>query len=312
MNKQKLNIIKAAYRKGDNIMSLLRENPNSNQVEDISISYDFQAGSYIKEYNELKEEKWYQNLMGVYAGVIGQYVDEIIKKVESLNLQRGIKVLDAGVGEATSFAQIFNILGAERFERLIGCDLSWSRLKYGEKFVKSMDIHNVDFVMGELGNLPFLDNSIDLVYTIHAVEPNGGREEQILKELYRVAKYYLVLFEPAYELASESARKHMEEHGYITKLYETALKLGCHIEKYELLENTENKKNETGVMVISKQGTPNDENGYLACPVTHMPLEQYVDVLWSEDSMLMYPIIGNIKCLLEDNAIISTQYRTFT
>ena len=32
-------------------------------------------------------------------------------------------------------------------------------------------------------NIPLLDDSVDIVFTSHAIEPNRGREKQILKEL---------------------------------------------------------------------------------------------------------------------------------
>lgn len=51
--------------------------------------------------------------------------------------------------------------------------------------------------------MPLKDNSIDIVYTSHSIEPNGGREEEALEELYRVANKYLILLEPDYELANE-------------------------------------------------------------------------------------------------------------
>ena len=76
-------------------------------------------------------------------------------------------------------------------------------------------------------NLPLLDNSIDIVYTSHSMEPNGGHEEELLAELYRVTNNYLILLEPAYEFASEEARARMRKHGYVTNLYETAKRLGC-------------------------------------------------------------------------------------
>ena len=70
-----------------------------------------------------------------------------------------------------------------------------------------------------------LDNAIDVVYTSHSIEPNGGREEEALLELYRIAKKYVVLLEPCYEKASSAARKRMEKHNYITNLFDTVNKL---------------------------------------------------------------------------------------
>jgi ubiquinone/menaquinone biosynthesis C-methylase UbiE len=33
-----------------------------------------------------------------------------------------------------------------------------------------------DLVVADLFHIPFADNSVDVVYTSHSLEPNGGRE----------------------------------------------------------------------------------------------------------------------------------------
>ncbi|CAM5272174.1 Methyltransferase domain-containing protein OS=Lysinibacillus sphaericus OX=1421 GN=LS41612_21290 PE=4 SV=1 [Lysinibacillus sphaericus] len=63
--------------------------------------------------------------------------------------------------------------------------------------------------------MPLANNSIDLVYTVHALEPNGGKELEALKELYRVASKYVVLVEPYYEGANSEAKERMDRLGYI-------------------------------------------------------------------------------------------------
>ena len=49
MNKlQSLQKIKELYADGQNIMEFLKAGNHSNDIDSIMISYDFQAGSYIK------------------------------------------------------------------------------------------------------------------------------------------------------------------------------------------------------------------------------------------------------------------------
>lgn len=52
MNKKMLATIKNVYENNQNIISYLKslDNREQNTVEDILISYDFQAGSYLKAY----------------------------------------------------------------------------------------------------------------------------------------------------------------------------------------------------------------------------------------------------------------------
>ena len=60
---------------------------------------------------------------------------------------------------------------------------------------------------GDLLHIPLCSNSIDVVITSHAIEPNGGKETKILKELLRVCKKHLILFEPSYENNSIEGKK---------------------------------------------------------------------------------------------------------
>jgi ubiquinone/menaquinone biosynthesis C-methylase UbiE len=102
--------------------------------------------------------------------------------------------------------------------KVFGFDISWSRVKFAKKLVEEYNMKNVNLFTANLFEIPLLDNSIDIVYTSHSLEPNGGKEKQALKELFRIAKNYIVLLEPSYELASTDARERMINHGYITNL----------------------------------------------------------------------------------------------
>ena len=154
-----------------------------------------------------------------------------------------------------------------------------------------------------------------MVYTNHTLEPNGGQEEKALKEMYRITKEYLVLFEPIYEFAGVKSKEHMEKHGYIKGLYGCAKKLGMDVVEYKLLfpENLLSPNN-TGVLVIRKK---KDEcqshkvDKFLACPVTRSPISKVRDNYYSSDSMLLYPIVDSIPCLLPDNAVVATHYLDF-
>jgi ubiquinone/menaquinone biosynthesis C-methylase UbiE len=55
-------------------------------------------------------------------------------------------------------------------------------------YLNSLNIKNWFASTGNIFSLPFLHNSIDIVYTSHSIEPNGGKENLLLKELYRVAR----------------------------------------------------------------------------------------------------------------------------
>jgi hypothetical protein len=168
-----------------------------NSVEDIMISYDFQAGTYIRGYEQ-------------DPAYLERYTDEIALVFDQLGPVGTL--LEAGCGEATTLS----VLGAKLAGRpaLGGFDISWSRVKLGSQFAARRGLSPALFC-ADLFRIPLADRSVDVVYTSHSVEPNGGREREAIIELARVARKWLVLLEPAHDLATEEARRRMEGHGYV-------------------------------------------------------------------------------------------------
>ena len=193
-----------------------------------------------------------------------------------------------------------------------GFDISYSRIKYARYFLKENGISASKLYVGDLFYAPFEENSIDVVYSSHTLEPNGGHEKKALQELYRIAKKYLVLFEPIYELANDRAKKHMDKHGYVKNLYLYAIELGYNVIEYKLIFGDNPKShNNTGVIIIEKPAGisgPEITDIKLACPVTKRPLENIRGGYFCRESMLLYPVIDEIPCLLTSNAIIATHY----
>ena len=163
--------------------------------------------------------------------------------------------------------------------------------------------------MGNIFNIPLADDSIEIVYTSHSIEPNGGREEEALLELMRITKKYLILLEPDYELASIEAKKRMEKHGYIKKLYSTALSLGLNIIEHRLFDIYSNHLNPTGLLVIKKE-VEDDKNlqSPFSCPVTGELLKKEKNAYYAKNGLLVYPILDGVPCLLKENSIIATKF----
>lgn len=290
--------LKGLYDKGDNIIEHL--NKLSTEELDsslaIAISYDLQAGSYIKKANNNPEFE--KERAAAYSSIINQ-------------LDGYKTILEAGVGEATTLGNLLprlnnsNVLAA-------GFDISYSRIKYARCFLNKVGISEAELYVGDLFNAPFENNSIDIVYSSHTLEPNGGHEKEALQELYRITKNYLVLFEPIYELANDSAKKHMDKHGYIKNLYSYAIELGYEVIEYKLLfgDNPQSNNN-TGVIIIAKSNddSSNGKNDIkLACPVTKRPLDYIRGSYYCRESMLLYPVVDEIPCLLPSNAIIASHF----
>ncbi|MEX1189849.1 MAG: methyltransferase domain-containing protein [Bacteroidia bacterium] len=288
--------IKSIFDSGGNVMEYLRESngEHKNSVEAIKISYDLQAGTYIQTYkNNLEFNR--------------QYTAAVASILEKLGTHESI--LEAGVGEATTLANVVEKLSVKPM-RSCGFDISWSRINYARKFAKSKGMNSDWLFTGDLFNIPLADNSIDIVYTSHSVEPNGGREEQALIELYRVASRYLVLLEPTYELASDEAKARMDHHGYVKNLKQTAEKLGFKIVENRLFEHSINPLNPTGLTIIEKNASAPAAETIFICPVTGGSLAKEDDCYYAPESLLAYPIVGGIPCLLAENAILASGFKS--
>jgi ubiquinone/menaquinone biosynthesis C-methylase UbiE/uncharacterized protein YbaR (Trm112 family) len=294
--------IKMLYDKGGNIIQYLKDKDgrNYNTIEDILISYDFQAGSYITEFYNNRETK--EMYCSAIAGVINS-----LGKFDS--------VMEAGVGEATTLAPVLSNLRS-RPAIALGFDLSWSRVHFARNFLRDFGYSETRLFTGNLFEIPLPSNSVDVVYTSHSLEPNGGREREALAELYRIAKRYIVLLEPSYELASAEARARMKKHGYITNLLEATKQLGYKILEHRLFEVSSSPLNPTGLLVLEKKNGSSVNDPNFVCPISKSMLTNFENhVLFSNESLLAYPIVKGIPCLLHQNALLATHfaldYQTF-
>lgn len=294
--KNALGIIRKIYEDGGNIIQYLKnsDNPEKNIGEMIRISYDFQSGSYIKN---VKENPEYNE----------KYTRAIAKVINRIGIGYDF-ILEAGVGEATTLLNVIPKLKIKP-KRAYGFDLAWSRIRYATQYRKRKNIKNVFLFMADLFNIPLADDSIDIVYTSHSIEPNGGKEREALLELMRITRRYLILLEPAYEFASAEAKKRMRKHGYIKTLYPTAISLGLNVIEHRLFDVYSNPLNPTGLIVIKKDvKSSRTMDNPLLCPVSKTPLERIKNSYFSKEGLLVYPVIDGVPCLLRDNAVIATHY----
>jgi uncharacterized protein YbaR (Trm112 family) len=219
-------------------------------------------------------------------------------------------ILEAGIGEATTLSGVLENLDSNSL-KAYGFDLSWSRIAYARKWLKSQKVSGVSLCTGSLFNIPFADNSIDVVYTSHSIEPNGGKEEAIIQELYRVTRTFLILLEPGYELANETAKQRMESHGYCKNLKGISENLGYNVIEHKLFPVTANPFNPTAITVIRKSTSINTPDNKFACPKFKTSLERKGEYYYSPEALAVYPIINDIPCLRIENAILASKFVEF-
>jgi ubiquinone/menaquinone biosynthesis C-methylase UbiE len=292
--------IRSLYTKKQNIMKYLRIKNNTvlNSPEMISYSYDLQAGSYLEKLRDAKFRATRQK--------IGIKISKIISEFDARS------VLEAGVGEANTLYYVMNSEFSKK-SRYFGFDISLSRLLYANKYLSKLKKRNSTLFCSELSNIPLEDNSIDLTYTFHAIEPNHGREKEILSELLRVTKNYLVLIEPSYELGSITTKKHIVEHGYCRGIPRIIKRLGHSIRTHELFEFSD-PNNEHAIIIVHKNRKkslkPVRKNIFVS-PISHKPLIRYKECWYCKDDGYAYPIINNIPCLLKENAVLVSKLSNF-
>jgi uncharacterized protein YbaR (Trm112 family) len=290
-----------AFRRGRNLMRLARRRGRrgQNSSEAILLAYDLQAGSYLRAYrkNPGKYEKIYKKIVTFILQGLGS------------RFSRPFSLLEVGVGDGTALRGVLALLG-KKVGKCLGFDLSWSRISVARSWLGTRHA-GVELFVGTLFRMPLPDNSIDVVYTHHSLEPNGGREKEALQECLRVARQCVILIEPCYEKAGRVARQRMRYHGYVKNLSAHARNLGAKIHLQKLLPGSLNPLNPSGVLILQKRRTGQVrrvKNLELVCPVTRTFLKKNQSFLWSEKAKLAYPIFRGIPMLRPENAIIATRH----
>jgi len=297
MSRTSLKKLQELFVQGVNIIEYLQKQGIDRNTA-VEMSYDLQAGTYIKDMTTL------------YAEYIDNYSKEIAHLIDGLDVEVG-SLLEAGVGEATTLSNV-----VKRLKRIpsgiSGFDISWSRIRYAKQYYEKTVGGTASLFIGDLFQMPYADDSIDVVYTSHSIEPNGGREAEALAELHRVAAKYLILFEPSYEMATEEGKAHIDRHGYVKGLPEVAKRLGFKIVEYRLANVSARSSNPTAVIVIEKNvKAPANPHPELVCPVGKGRLARIDGGYWSESALVLYPELDGIPCLAPRNGVIATHYSDF-
>jgi len=157
-----------------------------------------------------------------------------------------MSVLEAGVGDGVILKEIMAYMPFDSFS---GFDISKKRIKLAKSYIDSKKVRIFE---AEMSDIPMEDNSVDVIYTVHALEPNHGREEEVLKELLRVCSRYVILIEPSYELGNEKTKRNIRKHGYCRNLVDVFKKLDCDVVVHSYL-GISKITNQNAISVLKKR-----------------------------------------------------------
>ena len=294
-----LSKIKKLYNSGVNITQYLSKKYDISKS--IEISYDLQSGTYSKGCLNNKKMK--------------AYVSEI-SNILNVYIKDNDNILDCGTGEMTTITHIANLIFTPK-NKVFCFDISLSRMLWGgdynHHFIKDSLSNIFNPFVGELDNIPILNKSVDITWTSHAIEPNHTREESILKEIFRVTKRRVILFEPSYENNTKLGKNRMEKLGYVRNLPNHIVNMGGEIEKIIKIKNTMNPINPTyAYIIIPPKINKNNkkEEEIFMCPINKTKLLKYQDCFFSSESLLAYPVISSIPILRKKYAIVASHYET--
>lgn len=300
--------LKELYDQNINIMQYFRDRNNisSNTLSAILASYDLQAGSYIKGYEDNQISNNY-HINGERVSLTAkEYKEKFCSSIRDIfNNFDFSTVLEAGVGEATTLNFVIDKL--KKNVKFYGFDLSPSRVVQGQKFLKKHN-NKAELVVGNLYQTPYENGAFDIVYTVHAVEPNTDKAKDIIQELYRITNKYLILIEPCYELGNEATRNNIDKHKYIKNLKKVIEDLGYTIIEYKLFP-IGTYSNQPQLLIVEKNKSSQNKNSVdYVCPICKNKLIKTNEGHFCKECLVLYPTIKNIPLLTQGHAVLFTQY----
>ena len=282
---------KKVFSSKRNVQKFIKKKYRLHNSDNIKISYNIQSGEYVKYFQKLS----LKNKKKIYDPFI-KYINEFFPEKK--------EILDFGCGELTSSHYFFKNI--KNIKKYFANDISLNRVLIGQKYIKKLiskkNIKKLKIFCSSHGQLPFLDNSIDLIITNHVLEPNNKYKIKILKELLRISRLGLCLMEPHYEISSIKQKKRMRELGYIRNIEKTFKKLNykCVIKKKKFHLN---KNNIASIFIIKKKKILKKNSSEFVDFITKKKLITKNNFFYSKENFRLYPCFNNIPIFSDETQI---------
>jgi len=291
--------LRRQYSDGVNIIEYLTHKYSDilSREDIISISYSLQSGSYTKQYSKKRHTI--------------EYISSVFGDIINNDFTESRSILDCGCGEYSTTIDIFSkLLFVDNFYVF---DISLSRLLAGSSFcnnlvteanISNIDCSSIKASVSRLDQIPFNDNSVDILITSHVIEPNRGSEKKIIKELLRVAKHGVILHEPDYENSSKQQKERMDRHGYAVNIRGHIQDLGYNFDVINI-DKHYNPNNTASFTIIKKESNNTCDEIVYVDPISKSKLVEKNNFLFSEKRGVLFPIYNRIPILVESQSILT-------
>ena len=101
----------------------------------------------------------------------------------------------------------------------------------------------------------------------------------------------------------------MNSHGYCKNIVGVSKSLGFDVVEHVLFPHSMNTLNPTALTIIRKGHDLESNTSVFACPKFKTPLKKLGDMFFSEDALVVYPVVAEIPCLRIENGVFASKYR---
>jgi len=149
-------------------------------------------------------------------------------------------VLEVGCGSGNNLKVLQQHFPEKTF---YGLDLAEQMIKEAQ-----VNVPSVKFFCCSAEHIPMKDASVDVIYTVHALEQMTPFIPTVIKEMKRVCRNRVMFMEPFPEFQNWIGRMHSKRLGYPKNVHSEVLKAGFTVETFESL-NFGNPVNKSGLLV---------------------------------------------------------------
>jgi ubiquinone/menaquinone biosynthesis C-methylase UbiE len=167
-----------------------------------------------------------------------QYITNII--CNSIKDMEYKSVLEVGCGIGTNLRALH-----EPSRKYYGLDISPVGIKHAKSFNDK-----IEYVCASAEHIPL--ESIDIVFSVHALERMNNCIDAVTKELYRITNKRLILIEPFYEHQNMFGKAHNRHCGYPKNLYKKIRNVGFSIVSFKRLSKQSNPVNKSSILICDK------------------------------------------------------------